>query len=77
MFQASQIFYFRDLQSDNDYEEKILYMQTFRFIKVTRYHEGTNEKPAFMVFFTHYHYQIVYFFVFQLVSTNCFSMKYK
>jgi hypothetical protein len=29
----------RDIQSDNDYEEKVPYMQTFRFIKVTRYHQ--------------------------------------
>ena len=36
----------RDIQSDNDYEEKIPYMHTYRFIKVTRYHEGTNEKSA-------------------------------
>ena len=50
-------------------------MQTI-LIKVTRYHEGTNEKSAYMVFFTHNHYQIVYlyFSVFQLVSTNCFSI---
>jgi len=27
----------RDIQSDNDYEEKIPYMQTFPFIKVKRY----------------------------------------
>jgi hypothetical protein len=74
MFQASQIFYFRDLQSDNDHEEKILYMQTFRFIKVTRYHEGTNETSAYMVFFLHNHYQILYlcFSVFQLVLTIAF-----
>jgi hypothetical protein len=25
---------------DNDYEYKIQYMQNFRFIKVTKYHEG-------------------------------------
>ena len=54
----------RDIQSNNDNEEKIPYMQTFRFIKETRYHEGTNEKSANMVFFPHNHYQIVclYFF---------------
>jgi hypothetical protein len=47
-------------------------MQTFRFTKVTRYHEGTNETSAYMVFFPRTHYQIVYlyFSVFQLVSTN-------
>ncbi len=28
-------------------------MQTFRFIKVTRYHEGINEKSAYMVLFPH------------------------
>jgi len=35
-----------------------------------------NEKSAYMVFFPHNHYQIVYlyFSVFQLVSTNCFSI---
>ncbi len=51
-------------------------MQTFRFKKVTRYHEGTNEKSAYMVFIPHNHYQIVYlyFSVFQLASTNCFSI---
>jgi hypothetical protein len=27
----------------NDYELKIPYMQTFRFIKVTMYHEGNKE----------------------------------
>jgi hypothetical protein len=32
------------MQSDKDYDEKIPYLQTFRLIKVTRYHEGTNEK---------------------------------
>ncbi len=26
-----------DIRFDNDYEEKIPYMQTFRFIQVTRY----------------------------------------
>ncbi len=52
----------RDIQSDTDYEEKIPFIQTFRFIKVTRYHEGTNEKSAYMVFFPHNHYQIVYLF---------------
>ncbi len=65
-----------DIQSDNDFEEKIPHMQTFLFIKVTRYHEGTNEKSVYMVFFPHNHYQFVYlyFSVFQLVSTNCFSI---
>ncbi len=29
----------RDILSDNDYEEKIPYLQTFRFIKVTRYYQ--------------------------------------
>jgi hypothetical protein len=54
--------------------KKIPYMQTFRFIKVTRYHEGTNEKYAYMVFFPHNHYQIVYlcFSVFQSTLNNCF-----
>ncbi len=41
----------RDIQSDNNYEEKIPYMQTFRFIKVTRYHEGINEKSVYNKFF--------------------------
>ncbi len=41
-----------------------------------RHHEGTNETSAYMVFFLHNHYQSVYlyFSVFQLVSTNCFSI---
>jgi len=42
----------RDIQSDNDHGEKIPYMQTFRFIKETRYHEGNNEESAYMVFFS-------------------------
>jgi len=48
-------------------------MQAFRFTKVTRYQEGSNEKSAYMIFLAHIHYQIVYlyFSVFQLVSTNC------
>ena len=54
----------RDIQSDNDYEEKIPCMQNFLFIKVTRYHEGTNEKSANMVFFPHNHYQIAYLYFF-------------
>ena len=35
----------------------------------------TNEKSAYMAFIPHNHYQILYlyFSVFQLVSTNCFS----
>ncbi len=51
-------------------------MQTFRFAKVTRYHVGTNKKSAFMEFILNNHYKIVYlyFSVFQLVITNCFSI---
>jgi hypothetical protein len=51
-------------------------MQTFRFAKVIRYHEGTNKKSAFIEFIPHNHYQAVYlyFSVFQLVITNCFSI---
>jgi len=51
-------------------------MQTFCW-----YLHGTllllrNEKSAFMEFILNNHYQIVYryFFVFQLVLTNCFSI---
>jgi hypothetical protein len=51
-------------------------MQTFRFAKVIRYHEGTNKKSAFMELIPHNHYQNVYlyFSVFQSVITNCFSI---
>jgi len=51
-------------------------MQNFRFAKVTRYHVGTNKKFAFTEFIPQDHYQIVYlyFSVFQLVKTNCFSI---
>ena len=40
------------VQSDNGYESKIPYMQTFRFIKITRYHEGTNENSAYGIFYS-------------------------
>jgi len=38
-------------------------MQTFRFAKVTRYHVGNHYKIVYL-----------YFSVFQLVITNCFSI---
>ena len=39
-----------DIQSDNDSEEKIQYMQTFRFIKVKRYHEGNENQRKVCIY---------------------------
>ena len=62
MLQNSQIFhvlklktkfkfrYSRDIQSDSDSEEKIPYMQTFRFIKVKRYHEGNENQRKVCIY---------------------------
>ncbi len=38
----------RDIQSDNDYEEKIPY--TFLFIKVKRYHEGNENQRKVCIY---------------------------
>ena len=63
----------RDIQSDNDYEEKIPYMRTFNW-----YLRGTllllrNEKSEYMVSFPHNHYQIEYLFFSAFPFSDVFS----
>jgi hypothetical protein len=73
----------RDIQfiNDNDFKKinmRKIYHICKLFVILTIFR---NEKSAYIVYFTHIyvfiHYQIVclYFSVFQLVSTNCFSME--
>ncbi len=68
----------RDIHSDNEYKygKNIPYMQTFWNLDTSQKRKVCVYGIFFPYLYFYIHYQIVYlyFSVFQLVSTNCFSM---
>jgi hypothetical protein len=72
----------RDIQSYNEYKninigKNIPYMQTFWNLNTSQKRKVCIYGVFFQYLYFQIHYKIVYlyFSVFQLVSTNCFSMK--